>query len=77
MAVMMGHLFARVGSCHARCQALALFHDVGRAGADLRRRRLCAVSYTHMRASTRLALIDGGYWIVAYLAMGGAFWLLG
>ena len=34
------------------------------------------ISYTHQRLSTRLALIDAGYWICAYLAMGAAFWAL-
>ncbi|MNC94134.1 hypothetical protein D3C83_109130 [compost metagenome] len=35
------------------------------------------VSYTHMRASNRLALIDGGFWLAAYLTMGTVFWALG
>jgi hypothetical protein len=34
------------------------------------------ISYTHQRLSTRLALIHAGYWLIAYLAMGAAFWAL-
>ena len=35
------------------------------------------ISYTHQRLSTRLALIDAGYWVVSYLAMGVGFWIVG
>jgi len=35
------------------------------------------ISYTHQRITTRLALIDAGYWMTAYLMMGATFWLLG
>ncbi len=36
-----------------------------------------AASYTQMRVTTRLTMIDAGFWLAAYLVMGGVFWLLG
>ena len=36
-----------------------------------------ALSYLHQRIATRLGVIDGGYWLAAYLAMGLVFWILG
>jgi hypothetical protein len=35
------------------------------------------ISFSHIRVPTRVALIDAGYWLVAYLAMGLMFYLLG
>jgi hypothetical protein len=35
------------------------------------------ISFSHIRVPTRVAMIDAGYWLAAYLAMGGVFWLLG
>jgi hypothetical protein len=34
------------------------------------------ISYTQQRISTRLALIDAGFWMVAYLAMGLVFFVI-
>ena len=34
------------------------------------------ISFSHIRVPTRVALIDAGYWLSAYLAMGGVFWLM-
>lgn len=76
MAVMMGHMFARVGAETLHAKPWLYFMMSGGLALTFVVPALL-VSYTHMRASTRLALIDGGYWIVAYLAMGGTFWLLG
>ena len=35
------------------------------------------ISFSHIRVATRVALIDAGYWLVAYLAMGLVFYLFG
>jgi hypothetical protein len=73
MAVMMGHMFARVDSETLDAKPWLYFMMSGGLAATF----VCPalwVSYTHMRASTRLALIDGGYWLAAYLAMGATFW---
>lgn len=76
MAAMMGHMFARVGAATLHAKPWLYFMMAGGLAATFVVPALW-VSYTHMRASTRLALIDGGYWLAAYLAMGGVFWLLG
>jgi hypothetical protein len=34
------------------------------------------ISYTQQRVSARLALIDAGFWLTTYLAMGLTFFLL-
>ncbi|MBO9601768.1 MAG: DUF1761 domain-containing protein [Novosphingobium sp.] len=75
-AVMMGHMFARVGPQTLEMKPWLYFMMSGGLALTFVAPAVW-VSYAHMRASTRLALIDGGYWIVAYLAMGGTFWLLG
>jgi hypothetical protein len=76
MAVMLGHVFARVGADTLAARPWLYFMMSGGLAATFVVPALW-VSYTHMRASTQLALIDGGYWFTAYLAMGGTFWLLG
>jgi hypothetical protein len=35
------------------------------------------VSFSHIRVPTRVALIDAGYWLAAYLTMGLVFFLMG
>ena len=76
MAVMMGHMFARIGAETLLAKPWLYFMMAGGLAVTFVVPALW-VSYTHMRASTRLALIDGGYWIAAYLAMGATFWGLG
>jgi hypothetical protein len=73
---MMGHMFARVGADTLHVKPWLYFMMSGGLALTFVAPSLW-VSYTHMRASGKLVLIDCGYWIVAYLAMGGAFWLLG
>ena len=76
MAVMMGHMFARVGAETLGEKPWLYFMMSGGLALTFVVPALW-VSYTPMRASTRLAMIDGGYWIAGYLAMGTVFWLLG
>lgn len=76
MAVMMGHMFARVGADTLDAKPWLYFMMSGGLAATFVIPSLW-VSYTHIRVPTRLALIDGGYWLAAYLAMGATFWGLG
>lgn len=76
MALVLGHIFARVGAEELEARPWVFFMIAGGLALTLVVPALM-VSYTHMRASTRLALIDGGYWFAAYLTMGTVFWALG
>jgi hypothetical protein len=75
MAMVLGHIFARVGADELAARPWVFFMISGGLALTLVVPALM-VSYTHMRASTRLALIDGGYWFAAYLTMGAVFWAL-
>lgn len=75
-SAMLGHAFARIGADTLNARPwLYLMQSGGLAIAFVI--PALVVSYAHMKASTRLALIDSGYWLTAYLAMGAAYWLLG
>lgn len=75
-ATMMAHMFARIGSETLAAKPWLFFMMSGGLAAAFVIPALW-ISYTHQKLSTRLALIDAGYWLVSYLAMGAAFWLLG
>jgi len=75
-ATMMGHMFARVGAETLSVKWWLYFMMSGGLAIAYVIPSLW-ISYTQQRCSTRLALIDGGYWLVAYLAMGLAFLLVG
>jgi hypothetical protein len=75
-ATMMGHMFARVGTDTLAVKWWLYFMMSGGLAIAFVIPSLW-ISYTHQRISTRLALIDGGYWLAAYLAMGMAFLALG
>lgn len=73
---MMGHMFARVDLGTLAVKPWLYFMmSGGLAGAFVI--PSLWISYTHQRITTRLALIDAGYWMTAYLAMGLTFFLLG
>ncbi len=75
-AAMIGHMFARIEPATLDAKPWLYFMmSGGLAGAFVIPALL--ISYTHQRVSTRLAMIDAGYWLVAYLAMGAVFWALG
>lgn len=75
-AMMMGHMFARVGAETLAVKPWLYFMmSGGLAGAFVI--PSLWISYTQQRITTRLAMIDAGYWMSAYLAMGAVFWLLG
>ena len=75
-AAMMGHMFARVGADTLAAKPWLYFMMSGGLALFFVLPALAA-SYMHQRASTRLGMIDGGYWLTAYLAMGLVFWILG
>ena len=75
-ASMMGHMFARIGADTLAIKPWLYFMMSGGLALFF---VLPAVTlnYMHQRVSTRLGMIDGGYWLVAYLAMGLVFWIFG
>ena len=75
-ATMLGHMFARLPAEDLAAKPWLYFMMSGGLAIAFIIPALW-ISYVHQRLSTRLALIDAGYWITAYLAMGAAFWLLG
>ena len=74
-ATMLGHLFARLPAGDLAAKPWLYFMMAGGLAVAFVIPALW-ISYNHQRLSTRLALIDAGYWICAYLAMGAAFWAL-
>ena len=75
-ATMMAHMFARVGPETLAAKPWLYFMMSGGLAIAFVVPALL-ISYTHQRLSTRLALIDAGYWVVSYLAMGAGFWIAG
>lgn len=72
-ATMMGHMFARVGAATLDAKPWLFFMMSGGLALFFVVPALW-LSYAHQEMSPRLAAIDGGYWLVAYLAMGSVFW---
>lgn len=75
-ATMMGHLFARVGADTLDAKPWLYFMMSGGLAIAFVIPALW-ISFSHIRVSTRVALIDAGYWLAAYLSMGLVFFLLG
>lgn len=74
-SAMMGHMFARVGYATLAAKPWLYFMmSGGLAGAFVV--PAVVISYAHRRLGTRAALIDAGFWLAAYLAMGLVFFLL-
>ena len=74
-ATMIGHMFARVGAPTLAVKPWLYFMMTGGlAGAFI----IPAMwfNYMNLRVSRRMALIDAGFWLLAYLAMGLTFFLL-
>lgn len=75
-AAMMGHMFARVGPATLAVKPWLYFMmSGGLAGAFVV--PALWISYAHQRISTRMAMIDAGYWMAVYLTMGLVFWIFG
>ena len=75
-ATMMGHMFARVGAETLAARPWLYFMMSGGLALAFVIPALW-ISFSHIRVPTRVALIDAGYWLAAYLAMGLVFFLLG
>jgi len=74
-ATMLGHNYARLGPATMAAKPwLYWMQSGGLAIAFV----IPAVWLTGLRGAVdrRFALVDGGYWLVAYLAMGTVFWAL-
>ena len=75
-AAMMGHMFARVGPATLAAKPWLYFMmSGGLAGAFVV--PALWISYAHQRISTRMGMIDAGYWLAVYLTMGLVFWIFG
>lgn len=75
-SAMMGHMFARLGEATLTAKPWLYFMMSGGLALAFVIPALW-ISFSHIRVPTRVALIDAGYWLAAYLGMGGVFWLLG
>lgn len=75
-AMMLGHMFARVGADTLAAKPWLYFMMCGGLAMAFVIPALW-ISFSHMRVPTRVALIDAGYWLAAYLTMGLVFFLLG
>lgn len=75
-AAMMGHMFARIGLDKLSAKPWLYFMMSGGLALFFVIPALW-LSYAHQRISTRLAVIDAGYWLFAYLVMGLVFWVAG
>jgi hypothetical protein len=74
-SAMIGHMFARVGPATLALKPWLYFMmSGGLAGAFVI--PAMWINYTNLRVSTRLALIDAGYWIAAYLSMGLTYFVM-
>jgi len=74
-ASMIGHMFARVGPATLAAKPWLYFMmSGGLAGAFVV--PAMWVNYLNLRVSIRLALIDTGFWLIAYLSVGMTFFLM-
>lgn len=74
-ATMIGHMFARVGPATLSVKPWLYFMmSGGLAGAFII--PAMWINYMNLRVSRRLALIDAGFWLIAYLSMGLTFFLM-
>ena len=73
-STMLGHMFARVGAETLAAKPWLYFMMSGGLAIAFVIPALW-ISFSHIRVPTRVALIDAGYWLAAYLAMGLVFYL--
>ena len=74
-SAMIGHMFARVGPATLAVKPWLYFMmSGGLAGAFVVPGM--GINYINLRISLRLALIDAGFWLAAYLSMGLTFFLM-
>jgi sterol desaturase/sphingolipid hydroxylase (fatty acid hydroxylase superfamily) len=75
-STMLGHMFARVGAETLSARPWLYFMMSGGLATAFVIPALW-ISFSHIRVPTRVAIIDAGYWLFAYLAMGSVFFLAG
>ena len=75
-AAMLGHMFARVGAETLAAKPHLYFMMSGGLAVAFVVPALW-ISFSHIRVPTKVALIDAGYWVTAYLTLGLVFVLLG
>jgi len=75
-AIMLGHNFARIGKPTLDVKPWLYFMQTGGVALFF---VIPTVALTQARSATEPGrrLLDCGFWLVAYLAMGLTFWLLG
>ncbi|MEO7247892.1 MAG: DUF1761 domain-containing protein, partial [Novosphingobium sp.] len=74
-ALMLGHLFARVGPETLAAKPWLYWMQSGGVALAFIVPALF-VSYSRHRLAMREALVDAGFWVVVYLATGTVFWAL-
>lgn len=74
-AAMLGHMFARVGEATLAAKAWLYFMMAGGLALTFIGPALFITAIRRERP-VREVLVDWGYWLVAYLVMGGVFALL-
>ena len=75
-AIMLGHAFARIGPETLAAKPHLYFMQSGGIALAFVMPAIW-LSYLRMGVDTRTRLVEAGFWLVAYLAMGAAFWALG
>lgn len=75
-AAMLGHNFARIGAATLAAKPWLYFMQAGGLALAFVVPALW-LTYARFEAEKRAALVDCGFWLAAYLAMGTVFWALG
>jgi len=75
-ALMLAHALARIGPDTLALKPWLYWMQSGGVAAFFVVPALW-INHARYRASLREALVDGGFWLTAYLAMGTVFWALG
>ncbi|MFT4027344.1 MAG: DUF1761 domain-containing protein [Novosphingobium sp.] len=75
-AVMLAHNYARIGPDVLAAKPWLYWMQSGGIAVAFIMPALF-ISYSRQRLGRREALIDSGFWLVAYLATGTVFWALG
>lgn len=75
-SIMLGHNFARIGSETLAVKPWLYFMMSGGLALFF---TIPAVWLTHVRNGTEpiKRIVDCGFWLIAYLAIGTVFWILG
>ncbi|MEO7915041.1 MAG: DUF1761 domain-containing protein [Novosphingobium sp.] len=75
-ALMLAHSFARIGAATLAVKPWLYWMQSGGIALAFIIPALW-ISYARHRMPRREALVDGGFWLVTYLATGTVFWALG